>query len=157
MREQHGMRKTRQYAIWCDMKNRCNNPNFVYFKSYGGRGIKVCPSWNKSFQAFWDDMSHDYSDNLTIDRINNDGDYEPGNCKWSTPEEQSWNKGLYKNNKLGIKGVQLRKSGKYRARIRYKGVLIILGQFDTVDEAITSRIEAEKRRYYGRDKKNTSR
>ena len=144
MKEYHGLSNTRQYSIWHDMKNRCSNSKFIHYKNYGGRGIKVCRRWSESFVAFWEDMKDGYCEDLTIDRINNDGNYEPSNCKWSTPAEQSLNKRIYKNNRLGARGVQLRDYGKYRARIRIQGKLINLGQFDTIEKAIIARKKAEQ-------------
>ena len=87
----HGMSRTRIYDTWHNMNRRCNNPNVACYKCYGGRGIKVCDRW-KSFENFYDDMIGTYSDELTIDRINVDGNYEPSNCRWSTPSEQCRNK-----------------------------------------------------------------
>lgn len=72
------------------MLDRCTNPNKEEFKSYGGRGIKVCERWH-DFLNFWEDMKDGYADNLSIDRINNDGDYEPSNCGWATQKQQARN------------------------------------------------------------------
>jgi len=92
-RRTHGMSETRIFGIWEKMRDRCNNPNTPAYKNYGGRGIKVCPEWDASFEAFWDWARHNgYQDDLTIDRIDNDGDYCPNNCKWVTRTEQQRNK-----------------------------------------------------------------
>lgn len=84
---------TRLYEIWQGMKGRCNDRNNSRYSDYGGRGIIVCEEWNSDYLAFhkWA-VDNGYSDNLTIDRIDNDGNYEPGNCKWSTIKEQSNNR-----------------------------------------------------------------
>jgi hypothetical protein len=88
----HKMSGTRLYNIWVGLKGRCNNPNDARYDRYGGRGISVCEEWDKSFQSFYDwAISNGYSDELTIDRIDNDGNYEPSNCKWSTTAEQARN------------------------------------------------------------------
>jgi hypothetical protein len=86
-------KKSRLYHIWEDMKSRCNNPNNRRYKDYGGRGIKVCHDWQVDFRLFsnWA-INNGYADNLTIDRINVEGDYEPGNCRWSTKKLQSNNR-----------------------------------------------------------------
>ena len=83
------------YSSWIKAKQRCNNPNVPNWVDYGGRGIKVCDRWLDSFENFLADMG-ERPDGTTIDRINNDGNYEPGNCKWSTPKEQSNNRRDYK-------------------------------------------------------------
>ncbi|MBL5801289.1 hypothetical protein HV419_16580 [Bacillus sporothermodurans] len=88
----HGMRWTRLYNIWSLMHSRCEDPNLDYYERYGGRGISVCDDW-KQFEAFEDwAMNNGYEDGLSIDRIDVNGNYEPGNCKWSTNLEQSRNK-----------------------------------------------------------------
>lgn len=86
----HGQRKSRLYQIFATMKKRCYVPTSINFSNYGGRGIKICEEWLNDFQAFYDwAMANGYADNLTIDRINNDGNYEPSNCQWITRSENS--------------------------------------------------------------------
>lgn len=88
----HGETGTRLHRIWKAMHTRCNNPKFFAYSAYGGRGIKVCAEWD-DFNAFKDwAMSHGYSNELTIDRINNDKGYSPDNCRWATMAEQNKNK-----------------------------------------------------------------
>lgn len=89
----HGMKGTRIYRIWSGMKDRCCNPNSKYWKNYGGRGISVCDDWKTSFESFYEwSMDNGYTQELTLDRVNNDGNYEPSNCRWATMKEQSNNK-----------------------------------------------------------------
>lgn len=88
----HGGSRTSLYSVWQDMKNRCKNPKEKHYKHYGGRGIKVCYEW-ENFCVFqnWS-LENGYRKPLSIDRIDNDGDYSPLNCKWSTQLEQQYNK-----------------------------------------------------------------
>lgn len=86
----HGMSKTPIYWLWMGMKERCRNPNHIVFKRYGANGIKVCERW-KSFENFYADMG-DKPKGKTLDRVNNDGDYSPDNCKWSSYKEQANNR-----------------------------------------------------------------
>jgi len=81
---------SRLYQIWAKMKQRCSNPNPERYHRYGGRGIRVCVDWSKNYQTFHDwAMANGYADNLTIDRIDNDGDYTPDNCQWLTGAENN--------------------------------------------------------------------
>lgn len=89
----HGYSRTRINQIWIDMRFRCRNPKSVNYKYYGGKGIRVCPEWDDPKSGFavflkWA-IENGYSDNLEIDRIDADGNYEPSNCKWSNHHQQN--------------------------------------------------------------------
>ncbi len=89
----HGMTKTRIHTIWVSMRQRCYNKNFREYDRYGGRGITVCQAWLDDFMNFYNwAMANGYSDELTLDRKDNDGNYCPENCRWATMEQQSNNR-----------------------------------------------------------------
>lgn len=92
LRTTHGQRHTRLYNIWCSVRRRCSTPSASCYKYYGARGIEVCEEWN-DFIVFMDwALSNGYADNLTIDRIDPNGNYCPENCRWITLKEQQSNK-----------------------------------------------------------------
>ena len=105
----HGLTKTRLYNIWGDMKQRCLNAKSKEYHRYGGRGIKICSEWVNCFENFYNwSFKNGYSDELTIDRINNDGNYEPNNCRWVTTKEQkrNWSRNIFITYKGETKCVQ---------------------------------------------------
>ena len=93
MFERHKGSNSRLYSIWINMKSRCCNKNFPKYQVYGGRGIKICAEWLNSFVSFREWALHSgYADNLSLDRINVNGNYEPSNCRWATQKQQENNR-----------------------------------------------------------------
>ncbi|MCK1367604.1 hypothetical protein [Bradyrhizobium sp. 62] len=106
IRRTHGMRRTPEYGVWCAMRRRCENPKVDRYPQYGGRGIKVCERW-KRFENFISDMGQRPDPSFSIERRDNNGNYEPANCKWAKNEEQTYNKRTtrlldYKGRKLTV-------------------------------------------------------
>ena len=94
----HHKSNTPLYSVYKGIKRRCYNPNDINYKNYGARGIKVCDEWLNDFQTFYDwAISNGYNEDLSIDRVNVNGNYEPSNCRWVNKETQSNNK---RNNRL---------------------------------------------------------
>jgi hypothetical protein len=90
-RQEHGLSRTPAYPVWCNMKTRCYNESSTFYAEYGGRGITVCERWRESFSAFYEDMGERPA-GMTIERLDNDKGYEPGNCVWATRKVQSRNR-----------------------------------------------------------------
>lgn len=90
--ETHNKTRTQIYHVWGAMINRCYKPKNKYYHRYGGRGINVCKEWKSSFLSFYKDMGDIPFKGAQIDRRNNNGNYEPSNCRWVTPKENTNNR-----------------------------------------------------------------
>lgn len=141
----HGMYKASEYKTWVSMLQRCNNSKHVAYKYYGGRGIIVCPEWANSFIIFFKDMGPKPK-GLTLERIDNKGNYEPNNCEWASRIVQSRNQRLRKDNKTGINGIAwYERRQKYRVRITANHTEHWIGYFATLEQAKIARQEAEQK------------
>jgi len=132
----HGLKTTRLYGIWRDIKSRVLNLKSKKYNDYGGRGITICDEWKDDFMSFYTwAMSNGYSDELSIDRIDNDGNYCPENCRWTTRVIQTRNQRIRKTNTSGYKGVTFHKRDKkFTAYITVNTKQIALGYFQTAVE-----------------------
>lgn len=158
----HGETRRKLRIIRAGMKQRCYYPKHDEYKRYGGRGIKVCNEWLDKEHGLdnfveWS-IKNGYTDGLTIDRIDFDGDYSPDNCRWVTPHVQAVNRHA-RYNKCGARGISYKEKvayGKtykyYNPRICIYGKRISLGCYNTLEEAIIARKAAETK-YFGEELK----
>jgi hypothetical protein len=133
----HNLSNTKLYEVWGAIKNRTLNPKNKQYNDYGGRGITICEEWLDIHNFYNWAMSNGYEEDkgLSIDRIDNDGNYEPSNCRWTTRVIQARNQRMYKNNSSGYKGVSyFKNSNKYRAVITINREKIYLGLFPTPED-----------------------
>ena len=135
----HNLSNTKLYEVWGAIKNRTLNHKHKQYNDYGGRGITICDVWKNDFKSFYDwSISNGYEENkgLSIDRIDNNGNYCPENCRWVDRTIQSRNQRMQKNNTTGYRGVSYIKiRGNYRAQININRKKIHLGYFKTTIEA----------------------
>jgi hypothetical protein len=145
----HGKCRSRIYHIWCNMIQRCYNPNNQCYYNYGARGINVCDDWKNNFTIFYKwALSHGYLDDLVIDRIDNELNYTSANCRWITDQQSSFNiRGKFTKNKTSkYKGVSFKKKlGKWIAQISKDGQKYHIGCFvQQKDAAIAYNNKAEE-------------
>lgn len=133
------------YYTWRNMHRRCDSPSQSRYERYGGRGIKVCDRWSGEggFPNFLEDMGEKPSPDYQLDRIDNDGNYEPNNCKWSTRSDNQFNKSTRKDNVVGYKGVGVFTSGRGKKYWRARIGRSVIGYYKTPEEALSARLFAE--------------
>lgn len=135
----HGKSSTKEYAIWKTMRQRCENKRNKNYQGYGARGIKVCERW-QVFENFLSDMGPRPPELRSIERKNNDGDYEPDNCVWATAIDQGRNKRKHRTNSSGVTGVHLETDSlRWKAQIGVERKRINLGRFRTIEDATAAR------------------
>lgn len=139
-RNNFGITSTRQYGVWVMMIVRCENPKDPGYKNYGARGIKVCDRWKgkDGYRNYISDIGPRPAPNMSVDRIDNDGDYEPSNVRWATKATQNINRRLSANSRSGYKGVALIK-GKWLAYLDREGKRYRIGLFETIELAAQAR------------------
>lgn len=153
MGKHHGLNKTPEHRAWVYMKLRCYNERNHNYHRYGGRGISVCDRWRESFVNFLADLGTRPSKNHTLDRIDSDGNYEPGNCRWVTRQVQNINRRICRVNTSGYRGVNFHKRArKWEASISVNNKRIYLGVHSNKDDAARAYDEAAKK-FYGAEAK----
>lgn len=135
----HGLKKHRLYGVWNGIKSRCQNSKSKAYERYGGRGISVYSVWVNDFKAFFDYVTRlpGYNEpGMTLDRIDNNGNYEPGNLRWTDKCTQAINRKAM--NRLGYTGVY-KKKNRFQAGIRVNRKMKWIGTFDSPEDAVEAR------------------
>ena len=159
-RLKHGYNKTRIFSIYHNIKQRCSNSKHPRYEDYGARGITMCEEWTNSFKSFikWSE-ENGYSEELTLDRKDNDLGYYPDNCRWVTYSIQAINTKVRRDNTTGYKGVSYEKknNNRIRANIQINGKIKFLGYFNTLEEASEAYELAyiEREQLYDQQESNT--
>lgn len=138
----HGLINTKYYTAWSDMKDRCYNKNNIGYLNYGGRGIKIQDNWIDNYELFYNHLSTLENFNkpkFTLDRINNDGNYEEGNIRLASSSVQNSNKRAASRNTSGYIGIDKRKNEIFRSRINFNKKTIYTRHFKTLEDAIRAR------------------
>lgn len=143
----HGKANTRIYSIWEGIISRTTNPNSSRWHRYGGRGIKACETWLQ-FENFYKDMGEPPTNKHEIDRIDNDGNYEPSNCRWVLPIQNTYNKGPRTTSTSQYKGVYYDKNrNKWVAKVHKDNKKVFFKRFETEIEAAQAYNEQAKIHY----------
>lgn len=150
----HGLEGTPTYSAWLAIKQRCYNPNNTRYMHYGGRGIHMCERW-KDFRNFVSDMGLRPAAKLTIERKDNDGHYEPGNCRWATYHDQSRN--YSRNINITFNGkTQCLRDWSTETGIKYMTLLFRLRWGWPVERALCEPPKTKNRDYYAHKKDQAS-
>jgi hypothetical protein len=135
----HGLWRTPTYNSWANMITRCTNENHSTWPEYGGRGITICDRWRNSFENFLADMG-ERPEGTSLDRIDPEGNYEPGNCRWASKSAQNHNRRPRRGTTSRFTGVNRREdTGKWQAAIMVDYRLMSLGSFASEEEAARAR------------------
>jgi hypothetical protein len=139
----HGLSHLPEYCVWEGIVQRCTNPKSASYEYYGGRGITICDRW-RDFENFFKDMGPRQNKELSIDRIDPNGNYEKSNCRWASKKDQALNTRNFKTSKTGVRGViWVKAKQKYKAEISVNNKTKHIGMYDSIDSAKEARVEAE--------------